>query len=94
MHRAKAVCPVICICVFVSMCTSYHMMCVSSDLSAEEQSLVVELLVASVRQAVEGPLLAGRSTCKKVSVLERLKRNYHYHPFSLMYGLIYSPTRI
>ncbi|KAM9483946.1 cohesin subunit SA-2 isoform 1-T2 [Salvelinus alpinus] len=37
-----------------------------ADLSAGEQSLVVELLVASVRQAVEGPLLAGRSTCKKV----------------------------
>ncbi|KAJ8012485.1 hypothetical protein DPEC_G00043300 [Dallia pectoralis] len=37
-----------------------------ASLSAREQSLVIGVLVASVRQAVEGPLLAGRSTCKRM----------------------------
>ncbi|KAL0964090.1 hypothetical protein UPYG_G00318430 [Umbra pygmaea] len=35
-------------------------------LSAEEQLLVIGVLVTSVRRAVEGPLLVGRNTCKKI----------------------------
>jgi len=33
-----------------------------------EQAVLVEMLVASVRQASEGPALAGRAGAKKVSV--------------------------
>uniref|UniRef100_A0AAR2KBS1 Cohesin subunit SA n=1 Tax=Pygocentrus nattereri TaxID=42514 RepID=A0AAR2KBS1_PYGNA len=36
-------------------------------LSSAEEALVIEILLASVRQAAEGPPLAGRSTGKKVS---------------------------
>lgn len=36
-------------------------------LSSTEEALVIEILLASVRQAAEGPPLAGRSTGKKVS---------------------------
>ncbi|XP_024142020.1 cohesin subunit SA-2 isoform X1 [Oryzias melastigma] len=37
-----------------------------SGFSSAEQAVLVEILVASVRQASEGPLLAGRSGAKKV----------------------------
>uniref|UniRef100_A0A8C4EQF9 Cohesin subunit SA n=1 Tax=Dicentrarchus labrax TaxID=13489 RepID=A0A8C4EQF9_DICLA len=38
----------------------------SPGLTLEEQAVLVEILVASVRQASEGPALAGRSGAKKV----------------------------
>uniref|UniRef100_UPI0037E7FB19 cohesin subunit SA-2 n=1 Tax=Semicossyphus pulcher TaxID=241346 RepID=UPI0037E7FB19 len=38
----------------------------SQGLSHEEQAVLLEILVASVRQASEGPALAGRSGAKKV----------------------------
>lgn len=45
-------------------------MCVSvrahSGLTHEQQAVLVEVLVASVRQASEGPVLAGRTGAKKV----------------------------
>ncbi|KAI4886085.1 hypothetical protein NFI96_030137, partial [Prochilodus magdalenae] len=43
-------------CSFTSMCL----------LSSAEEALVIEILLASVRQTAEGPPLAGRSTGKKV----------------------------
>uniref|UniRef100_A0A3P8Y0M1 Cohesin subunit SA n=1 Tax=Esox lucius TaxID=8010 RepID=A0A3P8Y0M1_ESOLU len=45
----------------------------TQGLCAGEQSLVIEVLVASVRQAVEGPLLAGRSTCKRIVIAREKK---------------------
>lgn len=42
--------------------------CVSVGLTLSEQTVLVEILVASVRQASEGPVLAGRSGAKKVCV--------------------------
>lgn len=36
-------------------------------LSSDEEALVIEILLASVRQTAEGPPLAGRSMGKKVS---------------------------
>lgn len=39
----------------------------SSSCVCAEQAVLVEILVASVRQASEGPALAGRSGAKKVS---------------------------
>uniref|UniRef100_A0A7N5ZTU2 Cohesin subunit SA n=1 Tax=Anabas testudineus TaxID=64144 RepID=A0A7N5ZTU2_ANATE len=38
----------------------------SPDLTQAQQAVLVEILVASVRQASEGPVLAGRSGAKKV----------------------------
>lgn len=37
-----------------------------SDLSSDEETFVIELLLASLRQAAEGPSLSGRGTGKKV----------------------------
>lgn len=37
-----------------------------ADLTNAEQMVLVDVLVASVRQASEGPALAGRSGAKKV----------------------------
>lgn len=42
-------------------------MTVCAGLTQAEQAVLVEVLVASVRQASEGPALAGRSGAKKVS---------------------------
>lgn len=42
-------------------------MCVYVGFTLAEQAVLVEILVASVRQASEGPVLAGRSGAKKVS---------------------------
>lgn len=47
--------------------SSYHPLFVLIDLTQAEQAVLVEILVASVRQASEGPVLAGRSGAKKVS---------------------------
>lgn len=44
----------------------YAPLCVL-DLTQAQQAVLVEILVASVRQASEGPVLAGRSGAKKVS---------------------------
>ncbi|KAK1797783.1 hypothetical protein P4O66_008134, partial [Electrophorus voltai] len=43
-----------------------RMFSLSSALSSDEEAVVIEVLVASVRQAAEGPPLVGRSSGKKV----------------------------
>ena len=40
--------------------------CVFVGLTLAEQAVLIEILVASVRQASEGPALAGRVGAKKV----------------------------
>lgn len=45
------------------MCVSVH---ARSGLTQEQQAALVEVLVASVRQASEGPVLVGRTGAKKV----------------------------
>lgn len=41
-------------------------LCVCAGLTEAEQAVLVEVLLASVRQASEGPVLAGRNGAKKV----------------------------
>ncbi|XP_057192297.1 cohesin subunit SA-2 isoform X2 [Triplophysa rosa] len=43
-----------------------HTSCQEQDLSSDEETFVIELLLASLRQAAEGPSLSGRGTGKKV----------------------------
>lgn len=50
----------------VNSCFSKYV-CVYAGFTLAEQAVLVEILVASVRQASEGPVLAGRSGAKKVS---------------------------
>ena len=54
-----------CVCVCVG--------CITSGLSLEEQSEVVEVMVASIRQAAEGAVLPGRNSGKKVREMERMR---------------------
>lgn len=44
-----------------------------TGLTSDEEDLVINVILASVRQAAEGPPLAGRSTGKKVCTTSMLK---------------------
>lgn len=51
------------------LCCAYIFECVctwTAALSSAEEAFVIELMLASVRQAAEGPPLSGRGAGKKV----------------------------
>lgn len=63
-----------------------------ADLTQAEQTVLVDVLVASVRQASEGPVLAGRSGAKKVSGRNETETALLEHTRNGDSGLLYNIT--
>ncbi|MEQ2188651.1 hypothetical protein GOODEAATRI_017185, partial [Goodea atripinnis] len=55
-----------------SFVRAFRHTCTLAGFTPAEQAVIVEILIASVRQAAEGPALVGRSGAKKVSVVVTL----------------------